>query len=305
MNYERHCPGYCLGHNGAVAWHPGKLRGLLEMLHQYAAGFTLLMKLLMTMEQGINRLLNETDPKKRAVMAKLAFEGVGKKERITSLHDDLILLRKHCDYVPCKSFAAQIDRIMKSFEEKIDVKLLHSQFNDLLLRLEDDLEGQFFYYVPAERTSFYVQKNLFGETVPERLPEAMDDIESGGQCLALGQGTAAVFHMMRVMEAGLRRLAELLGIPYAPSWESYIKQISVRIEEKHSGKSVDWKKNEHFFRDILGDLQAIKISWRNPTMHIDRRYSPDEAAEIFAAVRVFIQRLLPKLKPPKKKRRPT
>jgi hypothetical protein len=31
-----------------------------------------------------------------------------------------------------------------------------------------------------------------------------------------------------MMECGLKGLARLLGIPYAPSWESYLRQIQAK-----------------------------------------------------------------------------
>ncbi len=102
---------------------------------------------------------------------------------------------------------------------------------------------------------------------------------------------------MRVMEEGLKALAKLLGIPYAPSWESYISQISDKIETKHKKKGVKWKKDEPFFKEILGTLVAVKIAWRNPTMHIVRTYQPDEAEDVFRAVRTFMQKLADRIAP--------
>ena len=49
---------------------------------------------------------------------------------------------------------------------------------------------------------------------------------------------------MRVMEAGLKALAKLLDIPYAPSWESYLKQINDKIAAKHKDKTPEWKADE-------------------------------------------------------------
>jgi hypothetical protein len=71
------------------------------------------------------------------------------------------------------------------------------------------------------------------------------------------------------------------------------------VNEKHKHKGIKWKRDEPFFKEVLGDLQAIKIAWRNPTMHIVRRYSVDEADDIFRAVRNFTKRLAPRLKVPK------
>jgi hypothetical protein len=109
--------------------------------------------------------------------------------------------------------------------------------------------------------------------------------------LALGQGTACVMHLMRVMEAGLKALGMALKIPYAPSWESYLAQIQTRIGSKHKIKRVKWKRDESFFRDLSGDLISVKQAWRNPSMHIDRRYSKEEAEEIFKTVKTFMRKL--------------
>jgi hypothetical protein len=62
----------------------------------------------------------------------------------------------------------------------------------------------------------------------------------------------------------------------------------------HKKKPRGWKKDEPFYREVLGDLQAIKIAWRNPTMHIVRHYSAEEAEDVFRAVRTFMKRLAEK-----------
>jgi hypothetical protein len=140
--------------------------------------------------------------------------------------------------------------------------------------------------------SYYEQKNpLFGDVVHSRFPSASDDIEEAGKCLAFSRGTACVMHLMRVMEVGLKALAKPLGIPYAPSWESYLRQINTKMAVEYKKKPLGWRKREPFFRDISGDLVTVKHAWRNPSMHVVRKYSPEEADEILRAVRRFMQRL--------------
>ena len=165
-------------------------------------------------------------------------------------------------------------------------------------RMEDELNGHRFYYVRPDLVWYYDEKQPFGLAVPAAFYLLDDEVHDAGKCLALGQGTACVFHLMRVMEAALKRLAKELGIPYAPSWEAYIKQITAKIGEKHKSKSVKWRRQEPFFRDALGDLQAIKIAWRNPTMHVVRRYSVSEAKQVYGTVQHFMNRFAWFLMPP-------
>jgi hypothetical protein len=150
-----------------------------------------------------------------------------------------------------------------------------------------------FFSVPTSRAIYGASPDsLFGEKLLKVFPSIRDEVEDAALCIYFGRGTASVFHLMRVMEVGLQALAARLGVPYAPSWESYLSQIKSRIEAKHKTKSVRWKRDEPFFRDVLGDLQSVKIAWRNPTMHIVRRYTPEEADEVFRAVRTLIEHLV-------------
>jgi hypothetical protein len=168
-------------------------------------------------------------------------------------------------------------------------------YHDLQHRMEDELSSRFFLAVPFDKVKFYEQKEpLFGEEVFNQFPRIIVDIEEAGKCLALGRATACVFHLMRVMEDALKFVALKLDIPYAPSWESYIKHIDKKMSADYKDKTPEWKKDEPFFRDLLGDFQAIRWAWRNPTMHIVRQYAVEEAESIFQAVRGFMQRLAQK-----------
>jgi hypothetical protein len=125
----------------------------------------------------------------------------------------------------------------------------------------------------------------------ERFPSASDDIEEASKSLACERATATVFHLMRVMEIGLKTLASALGIPYAPSWESYLSQIKTNLDEKWKNKGAEWKKSEPFFREALGFLHAVKVAWRNPTMHVAASYTTEQAGDIFNAVLGFMRHL--------------
>jgi hypothetical protein len=46
---------------------------------------------------------------------------------------------------------------------------------------------------------------------------------------------------------------------------------------------------------VLAHLHAVKVAWRNPTMHIVNQYTPEQAEEVFNAVRGFMRHLASKL----------
>ena len=170
-------------------------------------------------------------------------------------------------------------------------KALAVSIRELKIRLKDELNEREFLYISPERVKFYKQPMLFGRGVNDRFPLAIDDIEEAGKCLALGRGTACVLHTMRVLEAGLKVMAKALDIPYAPSWESYLKQIATNIGTERRRKTKKWLRDEKFYRDLSGDLLTVKQVWRNPSMHVDRKYSVEEAEQIFAAANALMNRL--------------
>lgn len=165
-----------------------------------------------------------------------------------------------------------------------------SSVTDLADRLHDELAEALLWQVAKENNRF-LATDLFGFEAKGQFVDAQPDIAEAGKCLAFGRSTAAVFHLMRVTEVGLKALAKPLGIPYAPSWENYLRQINERVQLKQKKKGIQWKRDESLFKEIAGDLLSVKTAWRNTTMHIERQYTGEEAQEIFAAVRTFMQRL--------------
>jgi hypothetical protein len=263
------------------------------MLDQYAFAYVSIVDVLDDLIRHVDEFSRFPIPQTAEV---LAYSIRGKEPPLpeairieidTSLQKLKSLLDLH---IPFASVIAQIDRISIDLKRE-GPKVVSSRIEDLKSRLMDELKGHEFMHVSPEFVRYYNQPMLFGQNVNDHLPKAIDDIEEAGKCLALGRGTACVMHTMRVMEVGLRALANALGIPYAPSWESYLKQIRDKIAEPYDKKPPEWKMNEKFYRDLSGDLFTIKQAWRNPTMHVDRKYSVEEALQIFQASGQFMARL--------------
>ncbi|MBZ5558761.1 MAG: hypothetical protein LAO77_15935 [Acidobacteriia bacterium] len=170
-------------------------------------------------------------------------------------------------------------------------RLIH----DLHTRLEDALtESLFMQFLPSQAGLY--QQPLHGwDQTAVSFPSTIIDIDEAAKCLACDRGTACVFHLMRVLEIGLRSLARELGIPYAPSWEAYLRQITVKIDKKHRRKGIRWKRDELFFRDVAAHMSTLKVAWRNPTMHVATTHTVEDAENIFNATRTFMEYLAKRL----------
>lgn len=217
---------------------------------------------------------------------------------IATTHRWLEQLREVAATTDLDAVIAQVVRMRTELSPDTPILDALVMVADLRRRIMDQLAGRRFYYVAPAYEGYYGDAAPLWNDVWASFPSTVDDTIEAGRCLALGRGTACVFHLMRVMEAGLRTLSKELGIPYAPSWEAHLKQINDRVSAKHRTKGVRWKRDEAFFKDIAGDLQLIKMAWRNPTMHIAKHYGPEQAGEVFAAVRRFMEHLATRVAEP-------
>jgi hypothetical protein len=180
---------------------------------------------------------------------------------------------------------------------------LHDQVEVVEKIAEKELRGKFFLYIPPERARFWPntgQPNVFGETVADKFPSTSFDVANSGVCLATMMSTAAVFHLMRVMEIGLAALGKVFGVSAAfANWEVILNQIESKIAGMRSDPAwktlPDCKEQQEFYSQAASHFRTVKDAWRNYTMHSRAKYTEEEAEQIFNAVRGFMQKLAEKL----------
>lgn len=142
-----------------------------------------------------------------------------------------------------------------------------------------------------------LEKNLFGEKVAAVFSSAVFDIEEAGKCLVFERWTASVFHLMRVMEVGLRVLGNTLKLPTTTNrnWDSILKKCDSELAKPLAQRSPEWASDDAFFSNATAMLRAVKDAWRNPTMHIEKTYTEEQAEDVWNAVKGFIRSLATKL----------
>jgi hypothetical protein len=162
------------------------------------------------------------------------------------------------------------------------------------------LSRQQFCYIDRVRATFLDRKQAFGELVDAKIPKARADIADACKAIAANLDTAAVYHLMRAAELGLRAIANSLGvtvsdkkqqipIEYA-TWE----QLTANSRNKITAIRQDPKgpqKNEALqaYSDIADRSEYIRDLWRNDLSHTRRRYSGEETIGIFDRINGFMQ----------------
>lgn len=157
---------------------------------------------------------------------------------------------------------------------------------DKLIRWE--MEKHLFMFIPPARATCYANPLLFGQDCVTRFPSTQFDIEHAGNCYAFGEGTACVFHLMRILETGVQELGTALGVSLAneKNWQNILDEInkSIKTLPAKDRRTVE-------LSQAAGNLYSVKLAWRNQVMHPKATYTLEEAGDIMGKVRSFIQHL--------------
>src|SRR5262249_11998183 len=109
--------------------------------------------------------------------------------------------------------------------------------------------------------------------------------------------TAAVFHLMRCMEIGIRAVAISLGIPNPTTnrnrnWGNILADIKAAMDARTRANPPTWQPGDRAtFESAYASLDATRFAWRNTTMHVENKYTADEAEHIYVTVRGFMKLL--------------
>jgi hypothetical protein len=156
---------------------------------------------------------------------------------------------------------------------------------------------QIFFRLTPEESAMFDKKQLFGAGVATAFPsdEATYEIMEAGNCLALGRPTATVFHLMRVLEKGLKALAANLDVQFSIpfdylNWQNIIEQIESEIKKLGQQPAGQTKTDTlKSYSEIAKQFRYFKDAWRNGVAHSRETYSPEQALSIFRHVREFMQ----------------
>jgi hypothetical protein len=155
--------------------------------------------------------------------------------------------------------------------------------------LRAELASRTFKCISVEKLPYLEPKWLTDGKLFEKYPEIVDEFQKAGRCFAYDENTACIFHLMRVTDSCLRKVADSLKVSYdARNWQGISDKITKNMEQKYQSKSDDWKKAEPFYAAILTDIQAIGRGHRNPALHeLERTYDEREARYMLTVIEGF------------------
>lgn len=154
-----------------------------------------------------------------------------------------------------------------------------------------------------DKARFFERDDLFDKAFHAKAPPKINaEIKAAGNCLAADLNTAAVFHLMRTVEYGLRALAADVKVPIDKEeleykdWSKILEQVEAKIKDivkcdKPHVSAKEKSEIREFYNGVLQEFNGFKDRWRNHVMHTRGIYMEGEVVAVLDRVRIFMETL--------------
>jgi hypothetical protein len=232
-------------------------------------------------------------------------------ERVSSQLGIVKLICAHFSFASAEKQVRHIEETGKD-GKLIGGDVMARELAELRRRIVEDLEDHVYLCIPRETAFRFfkrvkgthgllpkVASELMDASIVNRFPSTSDDIELACRCLLCDSYTACVFHLMRIVEVGVLRVARLAGnSDPKPSWGSalgLVEKLVLRTKFQDLDPAI--QPHRPLLEELLPQMQAIQRAWRNKIIHVGDKLIPIEpisestASEILVTVEAFMRKL--------------
>lgn len=166
--------------------------------------------------------------------------------------------------------------------------------------LQGELKRRKFTYIPQSRARYFGQETPFGDQVATRFQSANREAVEASNAMAANLPTAAVFHLMRCAELGMRAVARERRVKLKKVESIELAEWSqiIRALERKADQVQNWKGRTNvkstaleFYSGVAGELRGFRDEYRNYTAHMRKSYGPNAAEDAFTKVRCFMVKI--------------
>jgi hypothetical protein len=218
------------------------------------------------------------------------------KERATA---NLTFVADTCNKMLLGSAINRLGRIFTDLRTRaVTYTELANELNILREAIEDDIQTEYFFHYSRQKGAALLRVPGDWAATIKSFKSVEPEITEAVDCYAMGHNTACVFHLMRVLEHGLRELAGAVNLAFGiQQWQTIIEQIEAEIREiaknwKASPIKTDWMQ---FYSEAAKEFMYFKDGWRNHVMHNRITYDQYQAAGSIEHVRAFMNHLSTRL----------
>lgn len=165
-----------------------------------------------------------------------------------------------------------------------------------------EIKTNLFLFIPPHRAKYHQYHDFYKEPKVDNFPESSKDLIRAGNCFALGEYTASVFHSMCAAERGMRAWAIQLDITFShplnlADWKIVVEQIESKIKAMQNLSKSAQKDDVLSFCSAAGvHFRYLKDAYRIHVMHARETYDEGQALSIMEHTKEFLEGLSSKLK---------
>src|SRR6266581_3231978 len=188
----------------------------------------------------------------------------------------------------------QVNTIIQAINSgKCKPAQLQALLQELHRRIFEELSAEVFNYIPRYKAEYADHMRFNRKGILEFGWTTVSEFQHAGLCYAVGENTACVFHLLRIVDAGIKSAVQrLIGKDFGDgNWNNLKTKIETEMNKKYGEKSLGWKQSEPFYASVLTDITAIG-KLRNRAIHdYKATYSEDEAKHLLAITEGFVRHL--------------
>jgi len=167
----------------------------------------------------------------------------------------------------------------------------------ILPLLCQELEEREFLGIPPNRARFFKvprpnsKRMISKATAITGAEEAVREFHTARRCLGLGEPTACVLHLTRVIDFGAKIAAKSLSIK---TESRTIGALATEIQQSIQTlvkTGVCTVEVEEFYNALVTDLRAFVRAYRNPAVHRFKQFDDDQAFTLVTVVGDFMQHM--------------
>ena len=189
-----------------------------------------------------------------------------------------------------KEYKERLDKTSSDFKlERKDVKKIFNLMNKIERVISAELQGRIVFVITEKRIKVEKLldeiKDLFAQNIFNELPDLPRfDFKEGGKCIAFERSTAGAFHILRGMEGIVRWFFDKFTSSSGckDDWANIVKNLKSLSVPPPS--------------EILDQLDAIRVNYRNPTAHPELTYTNDEVQDLLSECIAVVNRIVKHLK---------
>lgn len=228
---------------------------------------------------------------------------LGVRKVLADLHPKIEDLRNCCLAADLQLSAIAAERLFHFCTPPIgaeDVAVSVASFELEVARvaqlIADECSKRLYFSLDSDAAAKYLHPLEGWELILEMFPEAQDDVEQMNKCRAFGCDSAAVFHVLLVMEFGLIGLGRFVGVSDPkPGWDATCNAVDKILKGGRTLAVPPIREYFSFLEQINKDMQSMKLAWRNKVSHaannlglLTSDFKPEVANKIITAVHGFM-----------------